>query len=171
MSKPARGQQVVAIAAMAANRVIGCNNAMPWHLPSDLRHFKQLTSGHPIIMGRRTFESMGSKPLPKRRNIIISRTPWPGVETHSNLMDAIAACQDEEMVFIIGGAQIYDTALTSNLIDRVELTRIGFSPLGDTFFPAFESQFERIAATESTDSGLQLCFETWVRKKSADTSS
>ena len=163
-TKNQSNQHVVAIAAMTENRVIGHNNAMPWHLPRDLRHFKELTSGHPVIMGRRTFESMGSKPLPKRRNIIITRTPLPGLETHADLSAALAACVDEETVFVIGGAQLYRSAFESNLIDRVELTRIQQTIAGDTFFPEFESNFTRVSATEANDGEVQLCFETWVRK-------
>jgi dihydrofolate reductase len=162
-TKPQSNQCVVAIGAMTENRVIGHNNAMPWHLPRDLRHFKELTSGHPVIMGRRTFESMGSKPLPKRRNIIITRTPLTGLETHAELAAALAACAGEDQVFVIGGAQLYQSAFASNLIDRVELTRINKTIAGDTYFPEFESNFTRIAATEANDGEVQLCFETWLR--------
>lgn len=126
------------IAAVARNGVIGRDNAMPWHLPDDLKRFRALTTGHPIIMGRRTHESLG-RPLPERRNIVISRDPAfvaPGCEAMPALDAALAACAGASEVFIIGGAQLYAAALP--LADRLQLTEIEADFEGDTRFPPFD---------------------------------
>jgi dihydrofolate reductase len=127
------------IVAMDAARGIGLQNRLPWHLPEDLAHFKRQTTGHPIIMGRKTYESIG-RPLPKRRNIVISRNPlWraDGVEGVVSLADA---CQllGNEAAFVIGGAQIYAQALP--LVQRLLITEIAHQFECDTFFPAIDSR-------------------------------
>src|SRR5690349_9133856 len=105
---------IAIVVARADNGVIGRNNQLPWHLPADLRHFKQLTSGHPVVMGRRTYESIG-RPLPNRRNIVVTRqADWqaPGVETAHSVLGALEAAQASAAdVFVIGGAEIYREAL------------------------------------------------------------
>lgn len=123
------------IVAVDARGGIGINNTLPWHLPEDLAHFKRTTSGHPIIMGRKTFDSIG-RPLPNRRNIVITRNPeWrhDGVDVVTSVAAAIAAAGDGD-AFIIGGAQIFAEALP--LTQRLIVTEINKSFDCDTFFPA-----------------------------------
>ena len=123
------------IAAMANNRVIGKDNDMPWHLPADLKHFKQVTLGKPVVMGRRTFESIG-RPLPGRKNIVITRNPqWAhdGVEVVSSTAMAMSLVTDAEEVMIIGGGKIYQQFLPQ--ADSLYLTFIDLSVDGDTCFP------------------------------------
>ena len=130
------------IVAMAENRVIGRGNQMPWHLPADLRHFKSVTLGKPVIMGRKTFESIG-RPLPGRRNVVISRNlDWcaEGVESVSSLDAALALVQDADEVMIIGGGQLYREALP--LAQRLYLTHIELPVTdADTWFPDY-SQYQ-----------------------------
>jgi dihydrofolate reductase len=126
------------IAAMANNRVIGKNNQMPWHLPADLGHFKAITLGKPVIMGRKTYESIG-RPLPGRRNIVISRNcdyKIEGCETAVSLEDAMELVNDVEEVMIIGGGHLYSQAMA--LAERLYLTFIDLDINGDTLFPEFE---------------------------------
>jgi dihydrofolate reductase len=129
------------IAAVARNRVIGVNNQLPWHLPEDLQYFKKLTMGKPIIMGRRTHESIG-KPLPSRQNIIVTRSnlTFPGCETAQSIECALDIANGVEEIFIIGGAQIYKTALP--LAHRLYLTEIDIEVEGDTYFPQFTDWIE-----------------------------
>lgn len=131
-------QQIIAIiAAMAQNRVIGNNNTLPWHLPADLKHFKALTTSHPIIMGRKTFDSIG-RPLPNRQNIVITRqTNWhaPGVDVANSIEDAISLCKDKQKIFIIGGAQIYQQAF--RVANYMHLTIIEGKFSGDAYFPEY----------------------------------
>lgn len=124
------------IVAIAANGAIGKDNGLIYRLPNDLRRFKQLTTGHTIIMGRRTFESLPKGALPNRRNIVLSRSErdFPGAERFSSLNEALLHCQDDEEVFIIGGASVYEEALP--LADRLCLTYIHDTPSdADVFFP------------------------------------
>ncbi len=128
------------IAALAQNQTIGINNRLPWHLPADLQHFKKLTLGKPIIMGRKTYESIG-KPLPGRRNIVISRNPQftaPGCEVVPSLEAALTLTDSVEEVMIIGGAQLI--AETLPLADRLYLTLIHQDFEGDCFFPDWNPQ-------------------------------
>ena len=128
------------IVARARNRAIGLGNAMPWHLPADLAHFKRTTLGHPVIMGRRTWESIG-RALPGRRNLVVSRTPGyraPGAEVVGSLAEAWQAVAGEAEAFVIGGAQLYAEALAS--ADRLYLTEVEGEPAGDTFFPALDAR-------------------------------
>ena len=123
------------IVAMAKNRVIGNDNRMPWHLPADFAWFKKNTLGHPVIMGRKTFESIG-KPLTGRRNIVVSRNPhWhaEGCEVFASLPAALLFCQGGGDVFIIGGATLYNEAL--DRADRLYITEVDATPIGDTWFP------------------------------------
>ena len=126
------------IAAMANNRVIGKDNAMPWHLPADLAHFKAVTLGKPIIMGRKTYESIG-RPLPGRKNIVISRDSsytLEGCETANSFEKAMELVSDVEELMIIGGGHLYSEALSH--ADKLYLTFIDLDVDGDTQFPGFE---------------------------------
>jgi dihydrofolate reductase len=123
------------IVAAAENGVIGRGNQLPWHLPADLAHFKRTTLGHPVIMGRRTWESIG-KPLPGRRNVVVSRTPGfaaPGCEVARDLASAYELVGDQAEAFVIGGTQLYEAALPG--ADRVYLTRVLANVDGDARFP------------------------------------
>lgn len=123
------------IVAMDKNRVIGYQNQLPWHLSADLRHFKAVTMGKPIIMGRKTFDSIG-RTLPGRRNIIITRNRKynaEGADIFYSLEEALNAVQDIEEIMIIGGATIFNEALP--IASRIYLTHIDYAFLGDTFFP------------------------------------
>ena len=133
------------IAAMADNRVIGKDNKMPWHLPADLQWFKQTTLGCPILMGRKTYESIG-RPLPGRLNIILSRNKnleIEGCTVVNSLDDALDAAKGFEEVFITGGAHLYEKFLAD--ADRLYLTLIDGKFEGDTFFPDYtEHQWEEV---------------------------
>lgn len=123
------------IVAVDENNGIGKNNQLPWHLPADLKHFKNLTTGHPIIMGRKTFESIG-KALPNRHNIVISRQSdyfAEGTSVVSSLNEAFALCEDSDEAFVIGGAEIFGHALP--LANVLYLTIIHHQFEADTFFP------------------------------------
>lgn len=123
------------IAAHDENLVIGYQGKLPWRLPEDLKHFKAITMGHPILMGRGVFEELGEKPLPGRRNVVLSRKQWDNVESYSSTYDALEALSDESLVFVIGGGQIY-----SQLIDECEkmyITEIQGTHTGDVFFPEY----------------------------------
>ncbi|MBV2129060.1 type 3 dihydrofolate reductase [Arsukibacterium indicum] len=139
--------KVAMIAAMANNRVIGKNNQMPWHLPADLKHFKAVTLGKPVIMGRKTFESIG-RPLPGRRNLVISRTnpeQLQGVEWFNSLEQALAAASDSPEVMVIGGGEIYKQCLP--LASTLYLTEIELVVDGDAYFPDYlaAGSWERVA--------------------------
>jgi dihydrofolate reductase len=142
------------VVAMARNRVIGRDNALPWRLPAELAHFKRVTMGHPIIMGRRTYESIG-KPLPGRMNIVVSRNRGvaaPGCVVVASLEDAYAAAGDAEEVSIIGGTSLFEAALPT--ADCIHLTEVEADVAGDTWFPEFdrgqwrETEVERHAADD-----------------------
>ena len=136
------------IVAWARNGVIGRAGTLPWHLPEDLRHFKQTTMGHPIIMGRKTWESIG-RPLPGRRSIVVSRNPaWsaPGCETATGLDQAIARCAGEREVFVIGGAELFAQALPMS--QRLFVTRIEADFEGDVHFPPVDLARWRCTASE-----------------------
>jgi len=137
------------IAALGANRVIGKNDELLWHIPEDLKRFKTLTLGHPVIMGRKTYDSivkMLGKPLPGRTNIVVTRQqiiPESAAIFVSSMEEALekAKALDDEAVFIIGGAQIYAQALP--FADRLYLTLIDQSAAGDAYFPAYEREFTK----------------------------
>ncbi len=136
-------QHFKAIAAMSLNRVIGVGNQIPWHLPEDFKWFKKLTTGHVILMGRKTYESIG-RPLPNRTTIVLTRSPQPlaGVQTASDLshVDPNNPAFAGKEVFICGGAQVYRQALP--LCSDLYLTLVKRTVEGDVFFPAFEDKFE-----------------------------
>ncbi len=133
--------RLIAIVAMTADRVIGREGSLPWHLPEDLAFFKRTTSGHPVVMGRKTYESIG-KPLPKRRNIVLTRDRnWsaPGVETIHAPEELRALTDPGGSVFIIGGAEIYAAFLPD--LDELLVSRVHGDYPGDTRFPEFEDRF------------------------------
>lgn len=134
------------IVAVADNNVIGMDNKMPWHIPADFKHFKEITMGKPCIMGRKTYESILDqlgKPLPGRTSIVVSRSSYThaGCLSAASLEEAIEKAKAEsataDEIMIIGGAQIYELALKNKLANRIYLTRVHQSPEGDAFFPEF----------------------------------
>ena len=140
------------IAAVARNRAIGHENKLIYWLPNDLKRFKALTTGHTIIMGRRTFLSLPKGALPNRRNVVLSRTAttFPGCETFPSLDEALAACRDDEDVYIIGGASVYAEAI--GRADRLCLTEIDDTPAAaDTFFPLYDGWRETQREDHETD--------------------
>lgn len=131
-------QKITLIAAVAQNRVIGADNDMPWHIPEDFAFFKRYTSGKPVIMGRKTWESLPTKPLPNRRNLVISRqSNWQaaGAEVFHHIQAAFNACADVPEIIIMGGAQIY--AQTIGLASDLWLTEVQLAPEGQAKFPEF----------------------------------
>ena len=161
MSSP----RIALIAAVARNGAIGKDNALLWHLPEDLKFFKRTTLVCPVIMGRKTYDSIG-RPLPGRRNIVITRqADWSasGVDTASSLTEALSLVADAPKVFIIGGAQIYEQALP--LVQDIVLTEVDADYDADAFFPAWDrSAFEETSRERhQTDTGLAYAFVTYQR--------
>jgi dihydrofolate reductase len=157
--------QVYLVAAVARNGVIGAEGQLPWHLPEDLRHFRKITLGHPVIMGRRTWESLG-KLLPGRANIVVSRRPGfeaPGASVAASIEGAIALCMGEPVVFVIGGADIYAAALP--LADGLMLTEIGADYAGDTRFPDWDRAAWRATQKETHTSADGLRFDFVLYEK------
>ncbi len=162
-------RKVSIIVAMARDRVIGVRNTLPWHLPEDLKHFKALTMGHHIIMGRKTYESIG-RPLPGRTTVIVSRDPdyhILGCITAPSIEAALAACGDDPEIFFVGGANLYAQALPH--ADRLYLTEIDIEVEGDAWFPAFNRAewHETGRDCHVTDAGLAYCFLTLERRAAA----
>ncbi len=177
-----RGPEIVAIAALAErDRLIGDGLELPWHLPADLRRFKRLTLGHPLVMGRRTFESLVHQfggPLAGRENVVLTRSPealrakvegagLKDVHVFGGLPDALRAYEDRKRIYLGGGAAVYAAGLP--LADRLELTLVEGSFEGDTYFPPYEhlldGPFELAAreAHEPEEGRPGFRFETWVR--------
>jgi dihydrofolate reductase len=157
------------IAALAANGMIGRDNGMPWHLPEDLKRFRALTMGHPIIMGRRTWDALG-RPLPGRTSIVVSRQPGLildgaiAVTSLDEAIEAAAAAEGGSHAFVIGGAELYALALPR--VQRLLLTEIADSFDGDTVFPAFDRSEWMETARESAVSagGLRYAFVDYARR-------
>lgn len=166
-----RPQQITIVVALAEeNRCIGRDMEVPWHIPEDLKRFKQLTIGRSVIMGRRTYYSVIrqlGRPLPARRSLVLTRQgplpDYPEIETFVSLPAALNAVDEEDNVFIIGGGQVYAEALP--IADRMELTVVDGGWEGDTFFPKYShllgTQFERTASERREG----FTFETWDRQK------
>jgi dihydrofolate reductase len=137
------------VAALADNGVIGRANALPWHLPDDLRRFKALTMGKPMLMGHRTFDSIG-RPLPGRRSVVLTSRPQSlpaGVEGVASLEEALKRCADVPELCVIGGAEVFRSTLPR--ADRMELTQVHATPPGDVWFPEFAMQdWREVARTE-----------------------
>jgi len=168
---PQNPPRISIIVARARNGVIGKQGALPWHLPEDLAHFKATTTGHAIIMGRKTWDSIG-RPLPKRRNIVVTRNPdWSaaGAERAGSLTEAVALAAGDE-VFIIGGAQLYDEAL--GMADKLIVTEIEADFEGDTWLPAPDRQLWRECSRETHRSSgpevFDYAFVTYLRAPRAD---
>jgi dihydrofolate reductase len=159
-------KQITLVVAMDAQRGIGVDNQLPWHLPEDLAHFKRVTIERPIIMGRKTFDSIG-RPLPKRRNIVVTRNrDWSheGVEVAGSLEDAVALVGDEPSS-IIGGAQIFTESM--GIADRLIVTHIDGVYRCDTFFPAIDPAAWSVTAREEhvSKDGVAFAFVTYERNK------
>ena len=174
--------EIIVIAAVARNGVIGKDNQLLWHIPEDMAHFKTLTAGQSVLMGRKTWESLPPRfrPLPGRRNIVISRQvdyAAPGAEVAGSLENALnlastaindASAPATAAIFIIGGAEIYAQAIA--LADRLDITEVDLAPEGDTWFPEISTvDWEKIPKTPpektpSSASGTGFAFVTWQRK-------
>ncbi len=164
-SRYSRMSRINVIAAMARNRVIGINNTLPWRLPADLQHFKALTMGHHIVMGRKTYESIG-KPLPGRTTVIVTRDAdyrVAGCLTATSMDGAIAACGDDPEIFFVGGAEMYAQILPR--ADRLHLTEIQADYAGDAYFPAFDQCLwrETMRQIQVSPEGLGYHFVTYER--------
>jgi dihydrofolate reductase len=163
--------RITIVAALADNGVIGRSGSLPWHLPDDLRRFKALTLGRPILMGRRTFESIGQA-LPGRRNLVLTRGAAglpPGVEAVDSLAAALALCAGQSELCVIGGAAVYAAALPR--ATRLELTRVHGAIDGNVYFPAFEAaDWRELARSEHAADerhAWPMSFVTLVRSTSA----
>ena len=161
------------VVAMGNKREIGVDNNLLWHLPKDLKHFKDITSGHPIIMGRKTYESIG-KPLPNRTNIVVSRkADWfeEGILIVGSIKEAIKfAKKIDENVFILGGGNIY--AQTIDLADRLEVTQVDADFPADTFFPKIDAKVwaktNETCHEKDEKNNFDFCFQTFERIKRED---
>ncbi|RHW37598.1 type 3 dihydrofolate reductase [Lysinibacillus yapensis] len=154
------------IVALDKNRVIGYEKKMPWHLPGELKYFKEQTMGKPMIMGRKTFESIG-RPLPGRRNIVITRNEnynVEDVEVVTSLEEALEICEGEQEIMIIGGEQIFKLALP--IADRLYITHIDHEFQGDTFFPHYGEEWTLVSESEpiETTDGYHYTYCIYERK-------
>ncbi len=163
-----RNTEIAMIAAVGPERELGSEGDLIWHISADLKNFKRLTSGHPVIMGRKTWESLPKKPLPGRLNIVVTRRPEPmaGAETASSAEEALRLCGGETHPFVIGGAEIY--SLFMPVATRLYLTRVEAptSKKVDSWFPEYDNDWKIEDASEwFTDPGdVRYRFETWTRK-------
>lgn len=158
------------VAACGRGRVIGIGNRLPWHLPEDMKFFRETTRGKPVIMGRKTWESLPDafRPLPGRLNIVVSRNPGyhaPGAQVVGSLPDALTAAGEAEIACVIGGAELYRQALP--LADRLILTEIDQDYPGDAFFPAFTPKewAEASRQPQVSATGLPFAFVTYERRR------
>lgn len=168
MTEPQRPEIVIIAAVAEKNRVIGLDQDLPWHIPEDLKRFKRLTTGHPLVMGRRTFESVVHQfggPLPNRRNIVVSASGklmnHSQVEVAATLEDALEAASSNEVVFIGGGATIYEQML--GRADRLELTLVEGDYEGDTYFPPYEHLIGDVFVETASESHDHFRFVTYER--------
>jgi len=156
------------IAAKARNRVIGRDNTLPWHLPEDLKHFKATTLGHPILMGRKTFESIG-RPLPGRTSIVITRNPdwqFPGCTVVTGVDAALQAAHGHDEVFVIGRSELY--AQTLPRADRLYLTEIHADFAGDAWFPELDpTDWQEVSRQQHADDGRGFGFDFVVYQRKA----
>lgn len=153
------------IVAYANNRVIGVDNQLPWRLKADLQFFKQTTLGHPIIMGRKTWDSLG-RPLPGRRNIVITRQlDWQaeGAERATSLEQALALVQETPMAFILGGEQIFKLALP--LCQTLYVTEVDLTPTGDAFFPELSSEWVEVSRqVQASENNINFSFVRYEKR-------
>ena len=161
--------EIVIIVAVAKNRVIGKDNTLIWNIPEDMAHFKALTSGQTVVMGRKTWESLPPRfrPLPGRRNIVISRQAdyaAPGAEVADSLDAALQLASAAEQIFVIGGEQIYTQAMAA--ADRLEITEVDLEPAGDAWFPAIDAAHWAVTQknTPPSQGGTGFSFVTYRRK-------
>ncbi|WP_026416457.1 dihydrofolate reductase [Actinomadura oligospora] len=145
--------------AQSSNGVIGRDGTLPWHLPEDMKHFRTLTAGATVLMGRRTWESLPPRfrPLPGRRNLVLSRTRQDGAETFPDLSQALAAATGD--VWVMGGAAVYEAALP--LADRIEVTEIREPFEGDTYAPNIGRSADSVGPWQESSTGLHYRFLTW----------
>jgi len=156
--------EIILIAAMAANRVIGLNNTIPWHVPGEQKRFRETTWGHALVMGRRTHESIG-RPLPGRRNIVVTRNVnylAPGCEIVHSLTEAYSLCRGEQRVFNIGGEQLYSQGITH--ADTLILTILQKSFAGDAYFPEFTTLDFQRTEIKTVPSLLPYTIETYRKR-------
>ncbi|MDX8030716.1 dihydrofolate reductase [Lentzea sp. BCCO 10_0856] len=146
--------------AQAANRVIGRDNAIPWRVPEDMKHFREITAGSAVLMGRRTWESLPERfrPLPGRRNLVLSRTPQEGAETFASLEEALADVTGD--LWVMGGSAVY--AATLPFADRVEVTEIRETFEGDTYAPEIDREPATVGEWQESSSGLHYRFVTYT---------
>jgi dihydrofolate reductase len=163
--------KVAIVAAVARGGVIGRDNTIPWRLPEDMERFRALTTGHAVVMGRRTWDSLPARfrPLPGRRNLVVTRNlGWSaeGAERAGSLDEALRILADEPQVFVIGGAELYAAALP--LADELYLTEVDVEVEGDTFFPGFDaSAFDEVERERRTArGGTRFAFVRYVRRLS-----
>lgn len=163
------------VAAVARNGVIGRGGDIPWRLPEDMARFRELTTGHAVVMGRRTWDSLPDRfrPLPGRRNVVVTRNPaWhaEGAERAGSLSDALEILAEAPYVFVIGGAQLYAEAIPFS--DELLLTEIDLDVEGDTFFPAWDrAAFDEVSRHEHvSETGVPFAFVSYAGKQDPDTS-
>lgn len=153
--------KIALIAAVAKNRVIGKANDLPWRIPEDMKRFKQLTMGHAILMGRRTFESL-RRPLPGRRMLVVSSSSIPGVESYRSPEEALKAVSQEEWVFVIGGAALFRHFLER--CDALYLTLVDQEPEGDVHFPPYEHLLGSRYVLQKKEEHEGYCFADYFLK-------
>ena len=161
--------ELILIAAMAANRVIGRGNTIPWNIPGEQTRFKEITMGHSLIMGRKTWESIGRKPLPGRRNLVVTRNSEfraTGAEVVYSLEEGLARTEGDEKVFIIGGAQLYRLSLEQ--ADTLILTELEQEVAGDAFFPEFSCPPFALVQTEDVTEPVHYSIRTYQRRRDAE---
>lgn len=154
--------KIILLAIHNKKNVIGRNGAVPWHLPEDLKRFKALTTGHTVLMGRKTFESIG-KPLPNRRNIIISHQTnrIEGIEIFSSIAEALSSCTSSEKVFVIGGGEIFRQTLS--IADELKMTVVDNNEEGDTYFPEYQHLIGKDFTLFHEEEREQFVFRDFVR--------
>lgn len=167
MNDERNGPRISVIAALAKNRVIGIENRLPWRLPEDLAHFKALTLGHPILMGRKTFESLG-RPLPGRTNVVVTRNPAyrpDGCLVAASIPAAIALCGEADELFFIGGAELYAQVIP--MANRLYLTEVDIEAAGDAWFPEYDrGAFKELSRESRTgEKGDALTFDFVVYER------
>ncbi len=164
----ARGEIIILAAIAEKNRVIGKDGKLPWYISEDLKRFKRLTTGYPVLMGRKTFESIVErlgKPLPERRNIVLtskSFAHYPGVETYPSIESALAALKSEEKIFVVGGERVFKETL--QMADALELTIVEGDYEGDAFFPEYEEIITKQFQIFNKEKKEGYRFESYKRK-------
>ncbi len=152
--------KLIIIAALSRNRVIGKDGKIPWHISQDLKRFKQITTGHAVLMGRKSYESIG-KPLSNRRNVVVTSKQIPDVETYKSINEALAALKTEEMVFVIGGGKIFAQLLEK--VNEMRLTHVDKVVEGDVFFPEYEHLLGKVFREKAREAHDGYAFVDYVR--------